>query len=256
MVRGDRLEVKSTLPQVMATMRGACASMPRQPTQRSFDMRRHHLAFALALAFCLPLAAMAGDDDIDKVNGTARVEAGQTAGDVSTVNGAVRVGDNATVRDASTVNGSVELGAHAQAQSLGTVNGSITLGADSRVHGKIEAVNGAIRLGHNADVGGRVSNVNGAITLDTAHVAGGLGTVGGDIDVGEGSRVEGGILVEKPGGWFHFGDSRPPHIVIGPHAVVQGTLEFRREVVLQVSDSAQIGKVVGATPVKFSGAQP
>jgi predicted acyltransferase (DUF342 family) len=219
-------------------------------------MRRHHLAFALALAFCLPLAAMAGDDDIDKVNGTARVEAGQTAGDVSTVNGAVRVGDNATVRDASTVNGSVELGAHAQAQSLGTVNGSITLGADSRVHGKIEAVNGAIRLGHNADVGGRVSNVNGAITLDTAHVAGGLGTVGGDIDVGEGSRVEGGILVEKPGGWFHFGDSRPPHIVIGPHAVVQGTLEFRREVVLQVSDSAQIGKVVGATPVKFSGAQP
>jgi DUF4097 and DUF4098 domain-containing protein YvlB len=219
-------------------------------------MRRHHLAFALALAFCLPLAAMAGDGDIDKVNGTARVEAGQTAGDVSTVNGAVRVGDNATVRDASTVNGSVELGAHAQAQSLGTVNGSITLGADSRVHGKIEAVNGAIRLGHNADVGGRVSNVNGAITLDTAHVAGGLGTVGGDIDVGEGSRVEGGILVEKPGGWFHFGDSRPPHIVIGPHAVVQGTLEFRCEVVLQVSDSAQIGKVVGATPVKFSGAQP
>ncbi|HEV2621427.1 MAG TPA: hypothetical protein VGU65_04970 [Frateuria sp.] len=219
-------------------------------------MRRHHLAFALALAFCLPLAAMAGDGDIDKVNGTARVEAGQTAGDVSTVNGAVRVGDNATVRDASTVNGSVELGTHAQAQSLGTVNGSITLGADSRVHGKIEAVNGGIRLGRNADVGGRVSNVNGAITLDAAHVAGGLGTVGGDIDVGEASRVEGGILVDKPGGWFHFGDSRPPHIVIGPHAVVQGTLEFRREVVLQVSDSAQIGKVVGATPVKFSSAQP
>jgi hypothetical protein len=44
--------------------------------------------------------------------------------------------------------------------------------------------------------------------------------------------------------------------VIGPHAVVQGTLEFRREVVLEVSDSAQIGTVKGATPVKFSGERP
>ena len=219
-------------------------------------MRRHHLAFALTLAFCLPLAAMAGDNDIDKVNGTARVEAGQQAGDVSTVNGAVRIGDNATVREASTVNGAIELGTHVQAASLDTVNGSVTVGNDSRIRGKIEAVNGTIRLDHNADVGGRVSNVNGAIVLDAAHVAGGLGTVGGDITVGAGSHVEGGILVDKPGGWFHMGDSRPPHIVIGPHAVVQGTLEFRRDVVLEVSDSAQIGPVKGATVAKFSGDQP
>ncbi|MEI7035398.1 hypothetical protein [Fulvimonas yonginensis] len=218
-------------------------------------MRRHHLAFALALAFCLPLAAVAGDDDIDKVNGTARVEAGQHAGDVSTVNGAVRVGDNATVREASTVNGSIELGTHVQAASVGTVNGAVTVGADSRIQGKVEAVNGSIRLARNVDVGGRVSNVNGQIALDGAHVAGGLETVGGDIEVGAGSRVEGGILVDKPGGWFHF-EGRPPHVVIGPHAVVQGTLEFRRDVVLEVSDSAQIGPVKGATPVKFSGDRP
>jgi hypothetical protein len=44
--------------------------------------------------------------------------------------------------------------------------------------------------------------------------------------------------------------------VIGPHAVVQGTLEFRREVELYVSDSAQIGAVKGATAQKFSGANP
>lgn len=219
-------------------------------------MRRHHLAFALALAFCLPFAALAGDGDIDKINGTARVEAGQHAGDVSTVNGAVRIGDNAVVQDASTVNGAVELGSHVQAESLETVNGSITVGADSRIRDGIEAVNGTIRLDRNADVGGRISNVNGAIVLDAAHVAGGLNTVGGDINVGAGSRIEGGILVEKPGGWFHWGDSRPPHIVIGPHAVVQGTLDFRREVVLEVSDSAQIGPVKGATPKKFSGEQP
>lgn len=219
-------------------------------------MRRHHLAFALALAFCLPLAAMAGDNDIDKVNGTARVEAGQQAGDVSTVNGAVRIGDNATVREASTVNGAIELGTHVQAASLDTVNGSVSVGDDSRIRGKIEAVNGTIRLDHNADVGGRVSNVNGAIVLDAAHVAGGLGTVGGDITVGAGSHVEGGILVDKNNSWFHFGSERVPHIVIGPHAVVQGPLEFRREVLLQVSDSAQIGPVKGARVVKFSGATP
>jgi hypothetical protein len=91
--------------------------------------------------------------------------------------------------------------------------------------------------------------------LDGAHVAGGLGTVAGDITVGANSRVEGGILVDKSRGWFS-GNSRTPVVVIGPHAVVQGTLEFRREVVLKVSDSAQIGPVKGATPVKFSGATP
>lgn len=215
-------------------------------------MRRTVFAFALILA--LPLAAAA--QDIDKVNGSVRVEAGQQAGDASTVNGAVRVEDGATVRKASTVNGAVELGEKAHASEIGTVNGAVTLGAGSQVSGEVEAVNGSIRLARGAEVGGRASNVNGAITLDAAHVAGGLGTVSGDITIGADSRVEGGIVVEKPGGWFHFGQQRPPHVVIGPHAVVQGTLDFRREVVLQVSDSAQIGPVKGATPVTFHGDTP
>lgn len=216
-------------------------------------MRPTVLAFALALV--LPLAASA-QDSIDKVNGTVRVEAGQRAGDVSTVNGAVRIADGATVQKASTVNGAVELGDRAQAREVGTVNGAVTLGAGSQVHGDVEAVNGSISLARGADVSGKTSNVNGAIRLDAAHVGGGLGTVSGDITVGADSHVEGGILVDKPGGWFNWGHQREPHIVIGPHAVVQGTLEFRRDVVLQVSDSARIGPVKGATPVKFSGEQP
>lgn len=216
-------------------------------------MRRTLLAFALILA--LPLAA-AAQDSIDKVNGTVRVESGQQAGDVSTVNGSVRIGDTAIVRKASTVNGAVEIGEKAQAREIGTVNGAVSLGAGSRVSGDVEAVNGAIRLDKGADVGGKASNVNGTITLDAAHVGGGLATVSGDITVGAGSHVEGGILVEKPSGWFHWSHQREPHIVIGPHAVVQGTLDFRREVVLEVSDSAQIGTVKGATAVKFSGDTP
>jgi len=208
----------------------------------------------LALALLLPLAALARDNDIDKINGTVRVENGQQAGDVSTVNGSVRIGDNATVQKASTVNGSVELGEKSQATEISTVNGSATLGGGSRVTGEVGTTNGTIKLGKGAEVAGKVANVNGTISLDAAHIAKGIETVSGSIYVGANSRVEGGILVDKPGGWFN--NSRPPHVVIGPHAVVQGTLEFRREVVLQVSDSAQIGPVKGATPVKFSGDAP
>jgi len=212
---------------------------------------------ALALGLGLPPLASASDNDISKVNGSVQVEAGQQVGDVSTVNGAVHVGDGASVREASTVNGEVELGDKAQATELGTVNGAISLGSASRVSGKVNAVNGSIHLARGADIGGRLENVNGAIVLDGAHVAGGIGTVAGDITVGADSRVEGGILVDKPNnGWFRWGSERKPVIVIGPHAVVQGTLEFRREVVLKVSDSAQIGPVKGATVEKFSGATP
>jgi predicted acyltransferase (DUF342 family) len=203
---------------------------------------------ALALSLGLPPLAAAQDNDIGKVNGSVQVAAGQQA---------VHIGEGASVHEASTVNGKVELGDKAQATELGTVNGAISLGGASRVSGKVNAVNGSIQLARGAEIGGRLENVNGAIVLDGAHVAGGIGTVGGDITVGADSRVEGGILVDKPNnGWFHWGSDRKPVIVIGPHAVVQGTLEFRREVVLKVSDSAQIGSVKGATVEKFSGAMP
>ena len=226
-------------------------------------MRRIPTIFiTAALTLVLPLAALpssawASDNDVDKVNGSVKVDAGQQAGNVSSINGSVHVGDGATVQKASTVNGSVDLGDKAQANELETVNGAVTMGTSSRVGGEVTAVNGSLRLAQGAEVTGKLSNVNGAIALDAAHVAGGIGTVNGDITIGANSHVEGGILVEKPNdGWFHWGSSRDPLIVIGPHAVVQGTLDFRREVVLKVSDSAQIGPVKGATVVKFSGATP
>ncbi len=221
-------------------------------------MRRLHATFMLAaLALTLPLLASAYQADISKVNGAVRVDAGQQAGDVSTVNGAVYIGDDASVHEASTVNGAIELGDRAQAIELSTVNGAITLGSGSKVSGEVTGVNSRIRLSKGAEAGGELVNVNGKIVLDEAHVAGGITTVGGDITIGANSRVEGGILVKKPHfGWFHWGSGRTPVIVIGPHAIVQGTLEFQQEVVLKVSDSAQIGPVKGATVVKFSGANP
>jgi hypothetical protein len=208
----------------------------------------------LALVALLPLTAAA--QDIDKVNGTASVEPGQHAGDVHSVNGAVHIGDGAIVRSAGTVNGAVDLGNNAQATSLHTVNGSVSLGSGARVSGEVKSTNGSISLDSRADVAGGVANVNGSISLDRAHVGGGIETANGNITVGEGSRVEGGIVVDEvnPHGWNSF--NRPPHIVIGPHAVVMGTLDFRREVQLDVSDTAQIGPVKGATVHTFHGASP
>src|SRR2546421_563104 len=116
-------------------------------------------------------------------------------------------------------------------------------------------VNGAMHLQDGADVGGRVENVNGHIVLAAAHVAGGLRTVGGDIDVTGSSRVEGGIVVEKSSGWFNW-NTRRPRIVIGPAAAIQGPLRFEREVRLYVSDRATIGPVTGATVIRFSGDKP
>ena len=208
----------------------------------------HTLAFVLLL----PQAAMA--QDISKVNGSVSVDAGQHAGAVHSVNGSVNIGEGAVVQDASTVNGSVHLGAKAQAASLHTVNGAQTLGENAQVRGEVTSTNGSISLDPGTDVTGNVSNVTGAIRMDHAHVGGGIETTSGDINVGDSSRVDGGIIVNEQHGWGF--SSRLPHVVIGPHAVVRGTLDFRREVILQVSDSAQIGPVKGATPMHFSGAQP
>jgi predicted acyltransferase (DUF342 family) len=198
--------------------------------------------FALALAIFLPLAAAA--QDIDKINGEITVDAGQHAGDVHSINGGIQIGANAIVQSASTVNGSIHLGENAQAASLHTVNGSLTLRTGSRVTGEVRSTNGDISLDPHADVAGNLSNANGTIEID------------GDVTVGEGSRVDGGLIVNEVHSFGWSGPNRDPYIIIGPHAVVSGTLDFRRDVVLEVSDSAQIGPVRGATPKHFSGAMP
>jgi len=196
------------------------------------------------------------DSGAQSVNSSIHVPAGTHSGAVDTVNGSIHIDDNATVASAGTVNGSVALGAHATADTVGTVNGSITLAEGARVTRDVSTVNGSMTFKSGADVGGPVSNVNGHIALTAAHVAGGLHTVDGDIDVGGGSHVEGGILVKHGGGgWFNF-NTRKPRIVIGPGAVVQGDLRFERAVDLYVSESATTGPITGATAIRFAGASP
>jgi DUF4097 and DUF4098 domain-containing protein YvlB len=198
----------------------------------------------------------AADDEHSKVMGSVHVQAGQHTGDATTVNGSVEIGANAVVKKADTVNGSVTLGEHSTAESMTTVNGSARLEKGARVSGNVALVNGRISLDEGADVSGRVTNVNGRIQLDAAHVGGGIETTTGDIDIGPNSRVEGGILVNEDNSWFSFGSPKLPQVVIGPGAVVKGTLKFKREVKLYVSDRATIGTIEGATANKFSGEHP
>jgi DUF4097 and DUF4098 domain-containing protein YvlB len=236
-------------------------------------MKTHALAWPFTLLACLPLALHAGND-ISKVNSSVRVTANSPAGDVSTVNGSIDIEDGVTAEDVQTVNGSIDVGRNASVESIETVNGGISLdqGARARsvdtvngrlrledgvqVSGNVGAVNGSISLRPQTKVNGSVSNVNGSISLDHATVGDRLKTVMGDIEVGTGSRVDGGILVEKPSSNWGNRPKRNPRIVIAPGAVVNGTLKFEHEVDLYVSERATVGEIVGANAVRFSGERP
>jgi DUF4097 and DUF4098 domain-containing protein YvlB len=236
-------------------------------------MKNLRLALLIGLFASLACTTPAGAS-ISKVNGSVHVSANDSPGDVATVNGSVKVDDGATARDVETVNGSISIGRNATAEDIETVNGGISLAAGARaatvettngtlklaegarIAGELSAVNGSIQLERAADVGGRVSNVNGNMVLHGAHVGGGLETVNGDLTVGADSRVQGGILLKKPTGTSLNWRKRPPEIVIGPNAVVNGTLRFEQEVTLYVSDRATVGPIEGATAIRFAGDEP
>ena len=116
----------------------------------------------------------------------------------------------------------------------------------------------AVFVDRGGDVARDVETVNGAIGLVDTDLGGGIETVNGDITVGVGSHVKGGIRVEKPtGNWgLRMGKPKVPRIVIGPNAVVEGNLVFEREVTLHVHQSARIGNVSGATAQRYSTATP
>ena len=214
----------------------------------------------LALLLALPASALA-NGGISKVNGAIRTDPGQVYGDLSTVNGSIELRARVRAASVSTVNGGIRSEAAASARDLTTVNGGIRLGNGNLVTGDVTTVNGSIRIADHGRVDGNVITVNGGISLDQSRIGGMLRTSNGDITVGAGSVVVGGIRVDKPQShwWWpiRFESPRPPiRVVIGPGAVVQGPLQFQRPVLLYVSDRARIGNVSGATPVRFSGEAP
>ena len=172
----------------------------------------------------------------------------------SKVNGSVSVPAGTTVSSASTVNGSVEVGEKAHLGSASTVNGAIRVGAGAQVSGDVEAVNGKLSIAAGAVVGGGLSNVNGVIDIEKAQIKGSITTYNGDLTIGAGARVDGGIRYKKSTMNWTLG--RAPRVVIGPDAVVVGSLIFERPVQLFVSATAKVGQVTGAQATRFTGATP
>lgn len=215
------------------------------------------IAFVIAVLIASPVVFAAGKS-IDKVNGAIRTEAGIEYGDLDTVNGSISIAAGVRADKASTVNGSIDVDDQATVGSLETVNGGIDIGEAVVVEKGVETVNGAVEIERGSRVQDGIETVNGRIELEGAEVGKGLNTVNGDVIVGADSIVRGGILIEKPnGGWFNWNsNSRKPRVVIGPNAVVEGTLKFEREVELFVHSSAKVGRIDGATPKAFSGAEP
>lgn len=204
-----------------------------------------HPALLLSLALgATPTFAHASDTS--KVNGSIHAEAGRNYGDLDTVNGSIRIDAKATTGSAETVNGGIRVGDGARTGSLETVNGGVRLGRDVQVDGSLEAVNGSLFADRGSRIREGVENVNGDIGLVGTDVGGGIRTVRGDVTVGIGSHVKGGLRVEKPKRGFRQ-DSELPRIVIGPDAVVEGALVFEHPVVLYVHKSAKTGPVSGAT---------
>ena len=205
----------------------------------------------LVLAMSLAFAPAFAQQDIDKVNGAITVEAGEHYGDLQTVNGSIRLGASARVASAKTVNGSIRVASGVQAGGLSTVNGSIRVDDKVQIGDDVRTVNGSVFIDRGGNVRGNVETVNGAIGLVDTDVSGGIETVTGDLTVGIGSHVRGGVRYRKPGRQLISLKSRTPRVIIGPDARVDGPLVFEREVKLYVHRSATIGPVTGATAVRY-----
>ncbi|HEY0333330.1 MAG TPA: hypothetical protein VGC74_06400 [Stenotrophomonas sp.] len=215
-------------------------------------MKRRQLALLVGLVLAAG-AACASEQDVSKVNGRITAEAGQQYGDLDTVNGGISIRDGATTGDADTVNGGIDVEANARTGSLSTVNGSVNVGRKVVIQGGIETVNGSVFIDRGSELRDGVETVNGSIGLVGARLGKGIETVNGDITVGVDSRVAGGIEVHKPSFNLSFKPSRKPRVIVGPNAVVEGALDFEREVNLYVHRTAKIGTVSGATAQMYDG---
>ncbi|WP_165942427.1 hypothetical protein [Luteimonas terricola] len=212
----------------------------------------------LCLALVLVAFAHAGSalaaEDIVRTNGAVATTAGGKYDRLATTNGSIRLADGVTAGPASTVNGSITAGNDVTGERLSTVNGSIRIGERARISGSVETVNGSVLIDRGSRIGGDVGNVNGAMGLIATEVLGDIEMSNGDLTVGIGSHVHGGVRVRKAGSnWMPIRVStRRQRVIIGPGAVVEGPLAFEREVVLYVHDTARIGEVTGAEPVRYS----
>lgn len=215
------------------------------------------IVLATGSAFALPQSTES-ISSIDKINGSITAESGKRYGDLSSVNGSIALAAGSHARDVETVNGSIKADNAVSSGDVSTVNGAIRFGQKANVDGNAETVNGSIFFDRGSTIQGDISTVNGGIGIIGTVVSGHIETVNGDISVGADSKVVGGISVEKSLMTFPglFGTTKIPRVVVGPNAVVEGPMVFKREVKLYVHARARIGSVTGATAQRYSSAIP
>lgn len=193
----------------------------------------------------------------DKINEAIYIDPGRKTGSLSNVNRPIDVGAGAEVGSVTNVNGAIEIREGATASSLKTLNGNVEVDARAKILSDASSDNGQLTFADGTEVGGSLTNVNGSIRLYGTHVAGDIEQTNGNIEVGRNSRVDGGIHVHRSYGIFNTSDL-PQRVVIGPGAIVKGALRFDEEFKFKlfVSESASIGPVKGAIPIKFKGDSP
>lgn len=205
--------------------------------------------------------AKARTGSLTTVSGDLRLDDGAGAGNATTVSGDVDGGQGVQLKDVETVSGDVELGHQARTGAITTVSGEVRVGTDSHL-AAVQTVSGDVFVDRRGQVARDIDTVSGAVGLVGSRVGGDVVTVTGNITVGIGSHVRGGVRVRKPNqtsgvSVINIGlKPPPPRIVIGPQAVVDGALVFEHPVKLYVHRTARTGAIQGATAVAFDTPTP
>lgn len=185
--------------------------------------------------------------DISKVNSGIRVSAEEHVGDISSVNGGIRMARGSSAYELGTVNGGIDLDDGVIVRHAETVNGGIRVGQDVTINGSLETVNGGIRTEQGTVVDNRIRTVNGRIVLRNTVVRENVQTSNGDIEIRDGSTIEGDIVVRGRRSWFQniFNWNRKPSdLTIDADSSVKGDIHLYREVNLHIDDDAEVGEVV------------
>ncbi len=211
------------------------------------------LSTATMLAMLLGSYVFAGeanaDDirDISRINRGITIESADRVGDVSSINGGIRINDGASAFEVSTVNGGITIGDGAQVSEAETVNGRIRVGSDVQVQGSLDTVNGSIQTENGTEVSRNIETVNGSIKIRNTLVGKDIETSNGNIDILEGSVVEGDVIIRGKRRWwdrfFDFSRSEP-EITIDSDSSVLGTIHLYQEADLNIADEAFVGDIV------------
>ncbi|MCK5147336.1 hypothetical protein KAR48_11305 [bacterium] len=140
------------------------------------------------------------------INKSVYVEDGERRrSGLTSINGNVTIGDECVIRGTCrSVNGTIRIGWNSKTGGLQAVNGSITVGKETNINGSIRSVNGSVRCSRDVTIRGDINSVNGDIKITATRVEEDIVTRNGDIDILDGSEVDGDIRIKRRKGSKNF----------------------------------------------------